>query len=72
MVELRGRSFAGLGLIASGSTLTSAQFLQPGRLAGIGVDAGHPILTQIGELWQLDATPHGAFASVEQRRPGLV
>jgi type IV secretion system protein TrbL len=44
------RSFAGLGLIASGSTLTSAQFLQPGRLAGIGVDAGHPILTQIGDL----------------------
>ncbi|HVR94046.1 MAG TPA: P-type conjugative transfer protein TrbL [Casimicrobiaceae bacterium] len=44
------RSFAGLGLVASGSTLTSAQFLQPGRLAGIGVDAGHPILTQIGEL----------------------
>jgi type IV secretion system protein TrbL len=44
------RSFAGLGLIASGSTLTSAQFLEPGRLAGIGVDAGHPILTQIGDL----------------------
>ena len=44
------RSFAGLGLVASGSTLTSAQFLQPGRLAGIGVDAGHPILTQIGDL----------------------
>ena len=28
------RSFAGLGLVASGSTLTSTQFLQPGRLAG--------------------------------------
>ncbi|MDQ6767442.1 MAG: P-type conjugative transfer protein TrbL [Candidatus Eremiobacteraeota bacterium] len=44
------RSFAGLGLIASGSSLPPSQFLQPGRLAGIGVDAGHPILTQIGEL----------------------
>jgi type IV secretion system protein TrbL len=44
------RSFAGLGLLASGSALPPAQFLQPGRLAGIGVDAGHPILTQIGDL----------------------
>lgn len=50
--ELAGiifRSFAGLGLTASGSTLTTAQLLQPGRLAAIGVDAGRPILTQINE-----------------------
>jgi type IV secretion system protein TrbL len=48
--ELAGilfRSFAGLGLTASGSTLTTGQFLQPGRLAAIGVDAGRPILAQI-------------------------
>jgi len=44
------RSFAGLGLLASGSSLTEAQFLQPGRLASVGVDAGRPILTQIGDL----------------------
>jgi type IV secretion system protein TrbL len=44
------RSFAGLGLVASGSALPASQFLQPGRLAGIGVDAGQPILTQIGDL----------------------
>ncbi len=44
------RSFAGLGLMASGGTLTPGQFLQPGRLATIGVDAGHPILVQIGGL----------------------
>jgi len=44
------RSFAGLGLLATGSTLTPTEFLQPGRLAGIGVDAGHPILGQIGDL----------------------
>src|SRR6266567_5066991 len=44
------RSFAGLGLLASGSTLAEAQFLQPGRLASVGVDAGRPILTQIGDL----------------------
>jgi type IV secretion system protein TrbL len=44
------RSFAGLGLVAGGSRLSPSDFLQPGRLAGIGVDAGHPILAQIGEL----------------------
>jgi type IV secretion system protein TrbL len=44
------RSFAGLGLLASGSTLTQAQFLQPGQLAKVGVDAAAPILTQIGDL----------------------
>ncbi len=44
------RSFAGLGLVASGSTLTQAQLLQPGRLAQVGVDAAAPIMTQIGDL----------------------
>ncbi|MBE7417415.1 MAG: P-type conjugative transfer protein TrbL [Ideonella sp.] len=44
------RSFAGLGLTASGSALTQAQFLQPGRLAQVGVDAARPIMTQIGDL----------------------
>src|SRR5665213_506504 len=44
------RSFAGLGLIASGSSLTASQLLQPGRIAGVGVDAGQPILAQIGDL----------------------
>lgn len=44
------RSFAGLGLLASGSGLTQAQLLQPGRLAAVGVTAGQPILQQIGQL----------------------
>lgn len=44
------RSFAGLGLLASGSTLTQAQLLQPGRLASVGVTAANPILQQIGTL----------------------
>jgi type IV secretion system protein TrbL len=51
--ELAGivfNSFTGLGLIASGSTITPAEFLQPGRLAAAGVDAGRPILAQISEL----------------------
>jgi type IV secretion system protein TrbL len=37
-------SFTGLGLKAAGSGLTADQFLQPGRLAQVGIDAGRPIL----------------------------
>ncbi|HEL3180555.1 TPA: P-type conjugative transfer protein TrbL [Stenotrophomonas maltophilia] len=44
------RSFAGLGLTASGSTLSMENFLQPGRLAKVGIDAGAPILDQIRQL----------------------
>ncbi|MGV8893220.1 MAG: P-type conjugative transfer protein TrbL [Burkholderiaceae bacterium] len=44
------RSFAGLGLVASGSTITQAEFLQPGRLAKVGIDAASPILTQISDM----------------------
>ncbi|HBS78580.1 MAG TPA: P-type conjugative transfer protein TrbL, partial [Pseudomonas sp.] len=36
-------SFAGLGLIATGS-LNMETFIQPGRLAKAGIDAGAPIL----------------------------
>jgi len=44
------RSFAGLGLKASGSTLSLATFMQPGHLAKTGIDAGAPILRQISEM----------------------
>ena len=44
------RSFAGLGLTASGSTLSMGNFLQPGRLAKAGIDAAAPILDQIREM----------------------
>lgn len=44
------RSFAGLGLTASGSTVSMENFLQPGRLAKVGIDAGAPILKQIGDM----------------------
>jgi type IV secretion system protein TrbL len=44
------RSFAGLGLIASGSTLGVTDFLHPGRLAKVGVDAASPLLAQMGVL----------------------
>ncbi|SAI72757.1 conjugal transfer protein TrbL [Bordetella ansorpii] len=44
------RSFAGLGLTATGSAITMENFLKPGRLAKTGIDAGAPILEQIGDL----------------------
>jgi len=44
------KSFAGLGLKASGGTLSADQLLQPGRLAQVGVQAAQPMLTEIGKL----------------------
>src|SRR5206468_12563490 len=43
-------SFAGLGLKAAGSALSPDQFLQPGRPAQVGIDAGKPILQAAGQL----------------------
>jgi type IV secretion system protein TrbL len=43
-------SFAGLGLKASGSGMSSADFLRPGRIAQVGIDAGRPILNSISGL----------------------
>ena len=44
------RSFAGLGLQASASSLTAADLLKPGKLAGIGFQAAWPLLQQVGAL----------------------
>src|SRR5580692_3001325 len=44
------QSFAGLGLIAGGSALSITDFLHPGRLAKVGVDARSPLLAQMGVL----------------------
>ncbi len=43
-------SFAALGLKASGTGLSEANFLQPGRVAQVGLDAGQPILQSISGL----------------------
>jgi type IV secretion system protein TrbL len=43
-------SFAGLGLKASGTGFTTAELLQPGRVAQVGLDAGRPILDSISNL----------------------
>ena len=43
-------SFAGLGLNAAGSGLSADQFVQPGRIAQVGIDAGKPILQAASQL----------------------
>src|SRR5437762_7406171 len=43
-------SFAGLGLKASGTGMSAADLLSPGRVAQVGIDAGRPILDSISGL----------------------
>lgn len=43
-------SFAGLGLKAAGSGFSAEQFLQPGRVAQVGIDAGKPLLQAASQL----------------------
>jgi type IV secretion system protein TrbL len=43
-------SLAGLGLKASGTGLAEADFLRPGRIAQVGLDAGRPLLDSISGL----------------------
>jgi type IV secretion system protein TrbL len=43
-------SFSGLGLKAAGSGLSADQFLQPGRIAQVGIDAGWPILQAVNSF----------------------
>jgi type IV secretion system protein TrbL len=43
-------SFSGLGLKAAGSSLSAADFLRPGRVAQVGLDAGRPLLDSISGL----------------------
>jgi len=43
-------SFAGLGLKASGTSLAAGDFLRPGKIAQVGLDAGRPLLESISNL----------------------
>ena len=43
-------SFAGLGLKAGGSTISTATFLQPGHLAQVGLTAGQPVLDAASQM----------------------
>ena len=43
-------SFTGLGLLAGGSSITASEFLRPGRLAQVGLDAGQPLLDAASKM----------------------
>jgi len=50
LARLVFESFSGLGLKASGATLSATDFLHPGKLAQSGIDAAKPILTAVSKM----------------------
>jgi type IV secretion system protein TrbL len=50
LVAIVFNSFAGLGLKAGGSSLSTTTFLQPGRIAQVGLDAGQPLLDSASQM----------------------
>ncbi len=50
LADILFQSFAQLGLTATNSTITAADLLRPGFVANTGFTAGHPLLTEIGNL----------------------
>ncbi|HUZ66479.1 MAG TPA: P-type conjugative transfer protein TrbL [Beijerinckiaceae bacterium] len=50
LAQIIFESFAGLGLKAAGAGLSEADFLRPGRVAQVGLDAGRPILAAVAGL----------------------
>jgi len=44
------RSFAAMGLVGGGGTMSAEDLLKPGRLAGTGFAAAWPLLQQVSEL----------------------
>ena len=50
LADIIFRSFAGLGITAGGGSMTAADLLRPGHLAGTGFEAAWPLLEQASEL----------------------
>ena len=44
------QSFSGLGLKATGASMSAADFLRPGKLAQAGIDAGRPMLESASQM----------------------
>ena len=44
------QSFSGLGLKATGPSMSAADFLRPGKLAQAGIDAGRPMLESASQM----------------------
>jgi len=51
LADIVFRSFSGLGLQATGSTLAPADLLKPGKLAGTGFEAAWPLLREAGKYF---------------------
>ncbi|MBB6125385.1 P-type conjugative transfer protein TrbL [Sphingobium subterraneum] len=49
LADIIFRSFAQAGLTAGGGTITAADLLKPGRLAGTGFSAAWPLLNQVNQ-----------------------
>lgn len=54
LANLIYQSFSQLGVSASSNSLSAADMLKPGKLAGIGFETAHPLLVQITDLMSLD------------------
>lgn len=54
LADIVYNSFSALGLAASDNTLTAADLLRPGKIAGTGFTAAHPLLVQLSDLMGLD------------------
>ena len=50
LAKILFNSFTGLGLLAGGSSISTAEFLRPGRLAQVGLDAGQPLLDAASKM----------------------
>jgi type IV secretion system protein TrbL len=50
LAQIVFESFAGLGLMASGTSFSVADLMRPGRVAQTGLDAGRPLLDSISDL----------------------
>jgi type IV secretion system protein TrbL len=54
LANLIFQSFSQLGLNASANALSAGDLLKPGKLAGIGFEAAHPLLDQVADLLGLE------------------
>jgi type IV secretion system protein TrbL len=50
LADIVFQSFSGIGLKATGGTLSAADFLRPGIVASAGFSAAHPLLVDLGDL----------------------
>ncbi|EIZ77480.1 P-type conjugative transfer protein TrbL [Novosphingobium sp. Rr 2-17] len=50
LADIIYRSFAGLGITAGGGGLSADDLLHPGKIAGTGFEAAHPLIAKVDDL----------------------